>query len=171
MAKGSSRKNENGLNDKQQKFADRYLLNGNNAAEAYRFAYNNKEKDDKRAANKASLIMQRNVCISVYIEKKSAELREKAAAETEDAYTKILHLCLDVLNGSQITNWVEQGESAKMGKYHKGRSLTKEWAANMLAKLEGLEKQKVEVSGNLDGAINFSFESVDEYLKKGRGNE
>ena len=164
MAKGSNRKNENGLNDKQQKFADRYLLNGNNAAEAYRFAYNPKQKDDRKAADNGYRILKTNIGITRYIDRKQAELRAKAAADTEDSFMMIRKLCIDVLSGKQITDWVESGETAK-GPYKKGRSLTKQWASDMLARLDGLEKRKIEVSGNLDGAINVSFESVDEYLK------
>lgn len=163
MAKGSNRKNENGLNDKQQKFADRYLLNGNNAAEAYRFAYNPGENDDKKASSKATHLMQRNVSISQYIDSKSKELAAKQAVTTENIYEKIVETCMDVLNGKQVVNFTESGNIGGKN-FKKGRSLSKEYAIQMLVKLQGLDRQKVEVSGNLDGTIVIKFDSVDEFL-------
>ena len=71
---------------------------------------------------------------------------------------------MKVLNGEQVVNFTESGNIGGKA-YKKGRSLSKEYAMQMLAKLLGLDKQKVEVSGNLDGAISIKFDSVDEFIK------
>lgn len=172
MAKGSSRKNKNGLNANQQKFADRYLLNGNNAAEAYRYAYKNKRCSDQQATVNGTNILKRNANISKYIN--STQERLQQAAEEKEGMTRekmIEHLTNLAFGKEVVTDVAERYKGGKMNGVMKSKTISRSWALERLIKMLGYdEPDKVQVSGNIDGTIEIDFQTVEEYLKNGKQN-
>lgn len=168
MAKGSRIKNENGMNAKQQKFADRYILNGNNAAEAYRYAYNNKCTYHE-AANRASLLMKRNVCISVYIEATRERLQAVAAKQEEITRERLITDLWNYATGKQVsTNFAVHYVGGKNNGCRKETTIPRSWAFDRLIKLLGYDmpepKQKQE--GSSGGKIEIAFQKIEEYLQE-----
>lgn len=132
-----------GLNIKQRKFADRYLINGNNAAEAYCYAYNPKLKDNKKAANLGCQTLKRT-CVKLYIEKIQAE--NQAIAEEKQYATReeLIKYCTEIVRGErdEVDFTVETESSSTMGSSSstKTKRISKQWAAEMLTKLLGADK-------------------------------
>lgn len=168
MARGSNRKNANGLNAKQQKFADRYLLNGNNAAEAYRYAYGNKKCTDKQAAVNGQKILVRNADISRYIDETQKRLQEKASEQEGITRESILKKLSDLAFGNVVeTDVAERYTGGKMDGVHKEKTISRWAALEKLITMLGFDKKEVHLSGNVDGAIEIDFQTVEEYLKNG----
>ena len=69
------------MTDRQQKFADEYLIDCN-ATRAYKAAYPNVRKDSTAAQAGSRLL--RNVNVSAYIEEKLAEISSKKTAEATE---------------------------------------------------------------------------------------
>lgn len=132
-----------GLNIKQRKFADRYLVNGNNAAEAYCHAYNPKLKDNKKAANLGYRIKEKDA-VKVYIEKRQAE--NQAIAEEKQYATReeLIKYCTEIVRGERddVDYTVETESTSTMGDSSstKTKRVSKQWAADMLTKLLGADK-------------------------------
>ena len=66
------------MTDRQQKFADEYIIDCN-ASRAYKAAYPNVKKDTVARANGSRLLAKAN--IKAYIEEKLAEISSKKTAE------------------------------------------------------------------------------------------
>jgi phage terminase small subunit len=79
------------LNDRHYIFVERYLENGNNAAEAYRFAYN--VKDQKQSSKRGSELLN-DPLIKTEITKKQEELRNKYKINKET----IIKELVDIIN-------------------------------------------------------------------------
>ena len=132
-----------GMNAKQRKFADRYLINGNNAAEAYCFAYNPKLKDSKKAANLGCQTLKRG-CVKLYIEKKQAENRAIAEEKQYATREELIKYCTEIVRGERddVDFTVETESASTMGSSSstKTKRISKQWAAEMLTKLLGADK-------------------------------
>lgn len=69
------------MTDRQQKFADEYIIDCN-ASRAYKAAYPNVKKDTVARANGSRLLAKAN--IKAYIEEKLAEISSKKTAEATE---------------------------------------------------------------------------------------
>ena len=69
------------MTEKQQKFADEYIIDCN-ATRAYKAAYPNVKKDNVAAANGARLL--RNAKVATYIEEKLAEISSQKTASAQE---------------------------------------------------------------------------------------
>lgn len=69
------------MTEKQQKFADEYIIDCN-ATRAYKAAYPNVKKDNVAAANGARLL--RNDKVAAYIEEKLAEISSQKTASAQE---------------------------------------------------------------------------------------
>lgn len=69
------------MTEKQQKFADEYIIDCN-ATRAYKAAYPNVKKDNVAAANGARLL--RNAKVAAYIEEKLAEISSQKTASAQE---------------------------------------------------------------------------------------
>lgn len=69
------------MTEKQQKFADEYIIDCN-ATRAYKAAYPNVKKDNVAAANGARLL--RNAKVAAYIEEKLAEISSQKTANAQE---------------------------------------------------------------------------------------
>ena len=83
------------LNDRHYLFVDRYLENGQNAAEAYRFAYNIK---DIKQSSKRGCELINDPLIKIEISKKQEELKEKYNINKD----KIIRELIDIINFNVI---------------------------------------------------------------------
>lgn len=79
------------LNDRHYLFVERYLENGQNAAEAYRFAYNIK---DQKQSSKRGCELVNDPLIKLEISKKQEELRDKYNIKKE----KIIRELIDIID-------------------------------------------------------------------------
>lgn len=152
-----AKKDKYGLNVRQRKFADRYMLNGNNAAEAYRYAYNPKA-DDKKSANLGCQVLTKN-CVKLYIEMRQAEYQEKAEEKQQASVEEIIEICTKVLRGDEsVVDSIDEDESeSTMGSScsKKTKYLGKRYAIDTLIKLFGADKN---ASGSQN---NIIIEEVD----------
>ena len=80
------------MTDRQQKFADEYIIDCN-ASRAYKAAYPNVKKDTVARANGSRLLAKAN--IKAYIEEKLAEISSKKTAEA----TEVIEYLTSVLRG------------------------------------------------------------------------
>ena len=137
-----ARLDEFGMNAKQRKFADRYLLNGNNAAEAYRYAYNPKA-DDKTATATGFKVRIRSA-VNAYIEKRQEEFRAIAEAKQLMTAEELIKLLTEYLRGERddVDFTVDVETDGVMGRTSttKTKRVGKQWAAEMLMKLLGADK-------------------------------
>ena len=72
---------ENGMTEKQQKFADEYIISLN-ATQAYRKAYPNIKKDDVARANGSRLLAKAN--IKAYIDEQLEKLKSERVADQQE---------------------------------------------------------------------------------------
>ncbi len=146
-----AKKDKYGLNVRQRKFADRYLLNGNNAAEAYRYAYNPKA-DEKKAAKFGYQQLQREG-IKRYIEIKQAEYQAKAEEKQQASVEEIIEVCTRVLRDEQgVVDGIEEEESeSTMGasSSRKTKYLSKRYAIDKLIQLFGADKNASNSQNNI----------------------
>lgn len=140
-----------GMNAKQRKFADRYLINGNNAAEAYRHAYNQKASNTV-AANKGSQFLKREV-IKGYIEMRQAENRAIAEEKQYATREELIKYCTEIVRGERddVDFTVETESASTMGSSSstKTKRTSKQWAAEMLTKLLGADKSATASQNNV----------------------
>lgn len=146
-----AKKDKYGLNVRQRKFADRYLLNGNNAAEAYRYAYNPKALPNV-AANKGSQFLKKEV-IKGYIEMRQAEYQAKAEEKQQASVEEIIEVCTRVLRDEQgVVDGIEEEESeSTMGasSSRKTKYLSKRYAIDKLIQLFGADKNASNSQNNI----------------------
>jgi len=146
-----AKKDKYGLNVRQRKFADRYLLNGNNAAEAYRYAYNPKATEVK-SANLGCQTLAR-ACVKLYIEMRQAEYQAKAEEKQQASVEEIIEVCTRVLRDEQgVVDGIEEEESeSTMGasSSRKTKYLSKRYAIDKLIQLFGADKNASNSQNNI----------------------
>lgn len=87
------------MTDRQQKFADEYIIDCN-ASRAYKIAYPNVKKDSVARANGSRLLTKAN--IKAYIEEKLAEISSKKTAEA----TEVMEYLTSVMRGESTASVV-----------------------------------------------------------------
>ena len=132
-----------GLNARQRKFADRYLINGNNAAEAYCYAYNPKLKDNKKAANLGYRVKEKDA-IKVYIEMRQAEIAADVEARGKMDAQELVDYLTAIIRGERddVDFTVETESLSTMGSSSstKTKRISKQWAIDRLASIIGADK-------------------------------
>ena len=87
------------MTEKQQKFADEYIIDCN-ATRAYKAAYPNVKKDNVAAANGARLL--RNAKVAAYIEEKLAEISSQKTASAQE----VMEYLTSVMRGESTASVV-----------------------------------------------------------------
>jgi len=136
------------MTDRQQKFADEYIIDCN-ASRAYKAAYPNVKKDTVARANGSRLLAKAN--IKAYIEEKLAEISSKKTAEA----TEVIEYLTSVLRGQSEASVVVV-EGCSEAKIIKKPPDEKERlkAAELLGKRYGLFTDKVDVGGAVPVVIS-----------------
>lgn len=140
------------MTDRQQKFADEYLIDCN-ATRAYKAAYPNVRKDSTAAQAGSRLL--RNVNVSAYIEEKLAEISSKKTAEA----TEVMEYLTSVLRGQSKASVVVvegYGDGCSEAKIIDKPPDEKERlkAAELLGKRYSLFTDKVDVGGAVPVVIS-----------------
>lgn len=140
------------MTDRQQKFADEYLIDCN-ATRAYKAAYPNVRKDSTAAQAGSRLL--RNVNVSAYIEEKLAEISSKKTAEA----TEVMEYLTSVLRGQSKASVVVvegYGDGCSEAKIIEKPPDEKERlkAAELLGKRYGLFTDKVDMGGAVPVVIS-----------------
>lgn len=140
------------MTDRQQKFADEYLIDCN-ATRAYKAAYPNVRKDSTAAQAGSRLL--RNVNVSAYIEEKLAEISSKKTAEA----TEVMEYLTSVLRGQSRASVVVvegYGDGCSEAKIIEKPPDEKERlkAAELLGKRYGLFTDKVDMGGAVPVVIS-----------------
>ena len=136
------------MTDRQQKFADEYIIDCN-ASRAYKAAYPNVKKDTVARANGSRLLAKAN--IKTYIEEKLAEISSKKTAEA----TEVIEYLTSVLRGQSEASVVVvegYGEAKIIEKPPDEKERLK--AAELLGKRYGLFTDKVDVGGAVPVVIS-----------------
>jgi phage terminase small subunit len=141
-----------GLNSRQRKFADRFLLCGN-AAEAYIYAgYKSKDNDSRKIADRAAKIKNTN-SVKLYIEMRQAEYRAEAEKNQQASVEEIIEVCTKVLRGDEgVVDGIDEDESeSTMGasSSKKTKYLSKRYAIDTLIKLFGADKNAANNQSNI----------------------
>lgn len=87
------------MTEKQQKFADEYIIDCN-ATRAYKAAYPNVKKDNVAAANGARLL--RNAKVAAYIEERLAEISDQKTAKAQE----VMEYLTSVMRGESTASVV-----------------------------------------------------------------
>lgn len=140
------------MTDRQQKFADEYIIDCN-ATRAYKVAYPAVKKDATAAAAGARLL--KDVKVKAYIEEKLAEISSKKTAEA----TEVIEYLTSVLRGQSEASVVVvegYGDGCSEAKIIKKPPDEKERlkAAELLGKRYGLFTDKVDVGGAVPVVIS-----------------
>ena len=140
------------MTDRQQKFADEYLIDCN-ATRAYKAAYPNVRKDSTAAQAGSRLL--RNVNVSAYIGEKLAEISSKKTAEA----TEVMEYLTSVLRGQSKASVVVvegYGDGCSEAKIIEKPPDEKERlkAAELLGKRYGLFTDKVDMGGAVPVVIS-----------------
>lgn len=140
------------MTDRQQKFADEYLIDCN-ATRAYKAAYPNVRKDSTAAQAGSRLL--RNVNVSAYIEEKLAEISSKKTAEA----TEVMEYLTSVLRGQSKASVVVvegYGDGCSEAKIIEKPPDEKERlkAAELLGKRYSLFTDKVDMGGAVPVVIS-----------------
>lgn len=133
---------ENGMTEKQKKFADEYIIELN-ATKAYKKAYPNVKKDDVARANGSRLLANANV--RAYIDERLEELKSERVADQQE----VLEFLTAVMRG-EITEplLVLDGDGYQKVIDAKPNVSTRKSAAVDLGKRYGLFVDKQEVTSN-----------------------
>lgn len=126
----------NKLTEKQQRFANEYLIDCN-ATRAYRVAYPNIKNDSSAAA--ASARMLRNVKVRQYIDEKLEEISSKKTADAKE----VIEYLTSVMRGetkSEVLAFKGEGFQEVIKKHPDEKERIS--AANTLAKIFGIDKQQ-----------------------------
>ena len=140
------------MTDRQQKFADEYIIDCN-ATRAYKVAYPAVRKDATAAAAGARLL--KDVKVKAYIEEKLAEISSKKTAEA----TEVMEYLSSVLRGQSKASVVVvegYGDGCSEAKIIEKPPDEKERlkAAELLGKRYGLFTDKVDVGGAVPVVIS-----------------
>ncbi|CIY59783.1 Phage Terminase Small Subunit [Streptococcus pneumoniae] len=133
---------ENGMTEKQQKFADEYIVSLN-ATQAYKKAYPNVKRDKVAQVNGSRLLS--NAIIKAYIDERLEELKSERIADQQE----VLEFLTAVMRG-EVTEplLVLDGEGTQKVVEAKPNVLTRKSAAVDLGKRYGLFVEKQELTSN-----------------------
>ncbi|MCH5192156.1 MAG: terminase small subunit [Oscillospiraceae bacterium] len=140
------------MTDRQQRFADEYVVDCN-ATRAYKAAYPNVKKDSTAAA--AGARMLRNVKVAAYIEEKLAEISSRKTAEAKE----VMEYLTSVMRGESTASVVVvegYGEGCSEAKIIEKPPDEKERlkAAELLGKRFGLFTNNVSLEGAIPVVIS-----------------
>ena len=147
--------NENGLNNKQQLFADYYLANGCNATKAYKEAY----KCSQRVAEVNGTKLLDNTRVGEYLEKRQAEIREKTTVTQEyvvEKLKKVAERCMQeqpVMKFDYQTKEMIQATDENGEGIYQFDSAGANKALELLGKTIGIYKDKKELSSGEGGIV------------------
>ena len=131
-----------GLNTRQHKFADKYILCGN-ASEAYVFAYNPKDNDSRKIADRAAKI-KKTPSVKLYIEMRQAEIAADAEARGKADAAELIDYLTEIIRGERddVDFTVETESMSTMGNSssRKTKRISKQWAIDRLASIIGADK-------------------------------
>ena len=147
------------MTDRQQKFADEYIIDCN-ASRAYMFAYPNVKKNSVARANGSRLLAKAN--IKAYIEEKLDEISSNKTAKA----TEVMEYLTSVLRGESKSSVVVvegYGDGCSEAKIIKKPPDEKERlkAAELLGKRYSLFTDKVDVGGAVPVVISGGGELED----------
>lgn len=134
------------MTDKQQKFADEYLIDCN-ATRAYKAAYPRIKSEEAARANASRLLTNAN--IKVYIDEKLSEISSQKTAEAQE----VMEYLTSVMRGqseAEIVVIEGTGDGCSDARRIKKAPDEKERlkAAELLGKRFGLFTDKVSIEGN-----------------------
>lgn len=144
------------MTEKQQKFADEYIISLN-ATQAYKKAYPNVKKDDVARANGSRLLANANV--KAYIDERLEELKSERVADQQE----VLEFLTSVMRG-EVTEplLVLDGEGTQKVVEAKPNVSTRKSAAVDLGKRYGLFVEKQELTSNTVTQIVWDIPNEDD---------
>ena len=142
---------ENGMTEKQQKFADEYII-CLNATQAYKKAYPNIKKDEVARANGSRLLANANV--KAYIDERMEQLKSERVADQQE----VLSYLTSVMRGeTQEQTLISIGELGQTITDIDVGAKDRIKAAELLGKRHRLWTDKVEA--DVSGTVVFANES------------
>nr|DAN61980.1 MAG TPA: Terminase small subunit [Caudoviricetes sp.]DAS20223.1 MAG TPA: Terminase small subunit [Caudoviricetes sp.] len=147
---------ENGMTEKQQKFADEYIVSLN-ATQAYKKAYPNIKNDEVARTNGSRLLTNANV--KAYIDERLEELKSERIADQQE----VLEFLTSVMRG-EVTEplLVLDGEGYQKVIEAKPNVSTRKSAAVDLGKRYGLFIDKQELTSNTVTQIVWDIPNEDD---------
>ena len=147
---------ENGMTEKQQKFADEYIVSLN-ATQAYKKAYPNIKNDEVARANGSRLLTNANV--KAYIDERLEKLKSERVADQQE----VLEFLTSVMRG-EVTEplLVLDGEGYQKVIEAKPNVSTRKSAAVDLGKRYGLFVEKQELTSNTVTQIVWDIPNEDD---------
>ena len=131
---------ENGMTEKQQKFADEYIVSLN-ATQAYKKAYPNVKRDKVAQANGSRLLS--NAMIKAYIDERLEELKSERIADQQE----VLSYLTSVMRGeTQEQTLCSIGELGQQVIDIDVGAKDRIKAAELLGKLHGIWTDKKEIT-------------------------
>ena len=131
---------ENGMTEKQQKFADEYIVSLN-ATQAYKKAYPNVKRDKVAQANGSRLLS--NAIIKAYIDERLEELKSERIADQQE----VLSYLTSVMRGeTQEQTLCSIGELGQQVIDIDVGAKDRIKAAELLGKLHGIWTDKKEIT-------------------------
>ena len=148
---------ENGMTEKQQKFADEYIVSLN-ATQAYKKAYPNVKRDKVAQVNGSRLLS--NAIIKAYIDERLEELKSERIADQQE----VLEFLTSVMRG-EVTEplLVLDGEGYQKVIEAKPNVSTRKSAAVDLGKRYGLFVEKQELTSNAVTQIVWDIPNEDDW--------
>lgn len=147
---------ENGMTEKQQKFADEYIVSLN-ATQAYKKAYPNVKRDKVAQVNGSRLLS--NAIIKAHIDERLEELKSERIADQQE----VLEFLTSVMRG-EVTEplLVLDGEGYQKVIEAKPNVSTRKSAAVDLGKRYGLFVEKQELTSNAVTQIVWDIPNEDD---------
>lgn len=147
---------KNGMTEKQQKFADEYIVSLN-ATQAYKKAYPNVKRDKVAQVNGSRLLS--NAIIKAYIDERLEELKSERIADQQE----VLEFLTSVMRG-EVTEplLVLDGEGTQKVVEAKPNVSTRKSAAVDLGKRYGLFIDKQELTSNTVTQIVWDIPNEDD---------
>ena len=147
---------ENGMTEKQQKFADGYIVSLN-ATQAYKKAYPNIKNDEVARTNGSRLLTNANV--KAYIDERLEKLKSERVADQQE----VLEFLTSVMRG-EVTEplLVLDGEGCQKVIEAKPNVSTRKSAAVDLGKRYGLFIDKQELTSNTVTQIVWDIPNEDD---------
>nr|DAW50619.1 MAG TPA: Terminase small subunit [Caudoviricetes sp.] len=147
---------ENGMTEKQQKFADEYIVSLN-ATQAYKKAYPNIKNDEVARTNGSRLLTNANV--KAYIDERLEKLKSERVADQQE----VLEFLTSVMRG-EVTEplLVLDGEGCQKVIEAKPNVSTRKSAAVDLGKRYGLFIDKQELTSNTVTQIVWDIPNEDD---------
>ena len=147
---------ENGMTEKQQKFADEYIVSLN-ATQAYKKAYPNVKRDKVAQVNGSRLLS--NAIVKAYIDERLEKLKSDRVADQRE----VLEFLTSVMRG-EVTEplLVLDGEGTQKVVEAKPNVSTRKGAAVDLGKHYGLFVEKQELTSNTVTQIVWDIPNEDD---------